>query len=276
MAEKRNILDTLRGGLSEEFYSEKIYPILLKRFEALGEDVSKYNITISDDKKSLVITTKEFKDIKAESFHGNSAMLYLGLTDGQVYCTHITQAYNHRNELRYGWMTHIGEQVFTDAVSHIYDMDGTKVYNSWYSDDAVLVTQGDGFASTEEMLESTRPTFEEGKMTDLPRNQYAPFTNYWERYAGTSVYREHGRSPIHGEYSELGVTFDGKLEDKTYVQESYGRFAYHRSLPITEEEIVQEMERLRNESYNEETNEFNETRFRNGLSDFEAEARREY
>ena len=52
MADKTNILDTLRENLADEFFSEAIYPHLLKRFEALGEDISIYDITIADDKKS--------------------------------------------------------------------------------------------------------------------------------------------------------------------------------------------------------------------------------
>lgn len=277
MADKTNILDTLRENLADEFFSEAIYPHLIKRFEALGEDISIYDITIADDKKSLVITTKDRgDDINDEHFYGSAGSLYLGLDDGQVYCTHITQQYNHKNELRYGWMTHIGEQVFTDAVSYVYGLDGKKTYNSWYSDDAVLVSERNRFDSTADLLASTRPSFEKGKMTELPRNQFAPFTNYWERYAGTSVYREHGRSPIHGEYSEIGVTFDGHIEDQTFVRESYGRLYYHKSLPTTETELAKEMDRLRSECYNEETHEFNETRFRDGLRDFEASLTREY
>lgn len=152
-------------------------------------------------------------------------------TNADISVIAIKKSYAPQNELRYGWMTEVGLNMFTDARSAIFDKDGLCTYESWYSDENKYY-EVSGDKSTEYIMEAikkTTPKYDEkGTMIGGPESSFRPFTNINERIGKTRVIHRHGRSPINGEYSQVGVKYnaDGNEKEEYFLEENNGKVYY--------------------------------------------------
>ncbi len=178
--------------------------------------------------------------------------------------------YNPNVELRNGFREEVALNVFTKSRSFVFDEDDLLVYSSSFSDDNKYVGKNDmplDYSETtlKEYFKETTPIYDKGRIARPPKDSYQPFTNQRERYGKTSVIREFGRSPIHGEYSDIKITFDDNSRDDIKVlEESYGTFYRKgREMKVSDEE---EIVRILDESFKEsqETG-FDEIDFRESL-----------
>ena len=146
-------------------------------------------------------------------------------------------------ETRYGIRDQVSLNMFSTVNSYVFDENGTMLYNSWYSDENRYFGSDNmpipvDKDSLKEYFKQTSPKYKDGKYFTGPESAYRPFNNIWERYGKTSVYHQHGRNPIKGEYSMIGVyglDMDGVREHEL-LQESYGTI-YSRNGDVEIEDI---------------------------------------
>lgn len=271
-----NLLETIKTKINPLFFKDEILSEINKTLKDF--DIKDAEVIISNDGNRVEIK-HPMKELSENTHTSNVSNAVLEINDtNEVSISSISQSYCYRNEVRYGWMQRVGYEVFTQSISKIIDSDGLKLYSSWFSDEAKLEDpEGKRYSSTEELLKDTCPTIENGILKDLPHSMTAPFTNYWKRYEKSNVYRDWGRSPINGEYSNVGITFNGKMEDKDIVKSNYGRTYYQsRKICAPEEDIIKELQILFDESYDKKTNSFDEHNFYYGLEQFQNSVNAKY
>lgn len=178
--------------------------------------------------------------------------------------------YDPTYELRYGFREEVGLDIFTKSRSFVFDEDDMLVYSSSFSDDnkyygIYKMPLDYSPASLEEYFKETSPIYEKGRIVRSPESSYQPFRNERERYGKTAVIREFGRSPIHGEYSEVKLTFDDNSHDDIRVlEESYGSYYYQgREIKTADEkEIIETLDETFKESVDKG---FDELEFRDAI-----------
>lgn len=274
--EEKNLLDSLKGKINSLFYKNEIIVQINKLIGDFSLEDAQITINNNGNHVEIKYPLKELNENNHTSQTG-SVMLDIN-ENNQISISTISQSYCYRNEVRYGWMQRVGYEVFTQSNSLILDNNGVKQYSSWFSDEARIEDpEGKRYSSTKELLKDTCPTIEKGILKELPRTMYAPFSNYWQRYENSNVYREWGRGPIHGEYSKIGITFNDKLSDIEIIKESYGRTYYQsRKICANEEDVISKLQELFKESYNPSTNKFDDHNFYYGLQQYQDEVNAEY
>ena len=277
MTESANFsLESLKGKINPLFFKNEIF----SKISELLKDFKVENIQVRVSKNGnhveieYPITTL---DKTTHSSNTNIATLDIN-ENNEVSISTISQSYCYRDEVRYHFMQRVGYEVFTQSNSLILDSNGLKLYSSWFSDEAKIEDpEGTRYSSTQELLMDTRPTIENGVLKDLPNTTYAPFSNYWQRYKNSNIYRDWGRSPINGEYSNIGITFNEKMKDIHVIKTSYGRTYYqNRRICANEEDIIRELQSLFNESYDKNNNIFDDHNFYYGLQQYQDEVNAEY
>ena len=166
------------------------------------------------------------------------------------------KVYAPNSELRYGFMTNVGLDMFTQTYSYIYDQKERLLYQSFFSDDNKYYGSNNmplvfNKEALQEYFADTNPIYDKGHLISLPNSMYQPFSNIWQRYGETNVVREYGRDPIQGEYSEIKITFDDdSYKDIHLLCERYGQiFSQGREMKLNNlEEIINEIERIYQES----------------------------
>ncbi len=143
--------------------------------------------------------------------------------------------------------------ILTRSKSIVFDEDDLIVYRSSFIDDNETFGSFNSGAldysenSLKEYFEETTPIYNQGRIMYSAKSASQPFVDEWERYGKTHVVRDHGRTPIHGEYSDVLVTFEDPTQsDIKLLKESYGQF-YLEGKTITldnEQEIVDTIENL--------------------------------
>ena len=137
--------------------------------------------------------------------------------DTSIYA--VKKDYSPHDEVRYGWMTRVGEYIYTEARTMIFDKNGQWKYRSRFADENRYF-DGD-LRSIEDVvtaMQETTPTYDKkGMIVKGPEHSYAPFTDVQERITKRIIH-EHGRSPIDGEYSYVCAELDSKDGRKRYSQ----------------------------------------------------------
>lgn len=134
--------------------------------------------------------------------------------------------YSPNYQMINGFNESAGIDIFTEINSYVYN-ENMKVYSSWYSDDNKYF----GFEiknlpsdkeSIAKYIEETSPKYKNGILISGAKKAYQPFTDIWQRYGNTNVIRKYGRSPINGEYSKIGITFDNDMLNQMLLEENHG------------------------------------------------------
>ena len=159
---------------------------------------------------------------------GDFALLKISrnTTNNDISVIAISKNYNPQYELRYGYRTEVGLNMFTDASSAIFDENGLCIYHSWYSDDNKYCDFSDerSLDYIKTAIKKTTPKYDKkGMIAEDPESSYRPFINIWERIGKTRVIHSHGRTPIVGEYSDVGVIYsdNGKEKEKYFLKENH-------------------------------------------------------
>lgn len=277
MAEtEKTLLDCLRDKINPLFFKDEIFCKISELLKNFKIDDVQIILTKNGNHVEIKYPLMELNETNNSS-HMDNAILDIN-ENNEISISTISQSYCYRNEVRHGWMQRVGYEVFTQSNSLILDSNGLQMYSSWFSDEANIEDpDGNRYSSTEELLKDTCPTVENGILKELPHTMSAPFSNYWQRCGKSNVYKEWGRGPIHGEYSKLGITFNGKLADKDIIKTSYGRTYYqNRKICAQEEDVIKELRTLFNETYDKTTNTFDEHNFYYGLQQYQDEVNAEY
>ena len=131
----------------------------------------------------------------------------------------VKKDYSPHDEVRYGWTTIVGEYIYTEAKTMIFDKNGQWKYRSRFADenryyDKELRSIDDVLTAMQE----TTPTYDKnGMLVRSANSSYAPFTDVQDRIT-ERVIHEHGKSPIDGEYSYVCAELDTKDGRKKYSQ----------------------------------------------------------
>lgn len=144
-------------------------------------------------------------------------------------------------------------ELLTRSKSIVFDENDLIVYRSSFIDDNESFGSFNSGAldysenSLKEYFEETTPIYNQGRIMYSAKTASQPFIDEWERYGKTNVVRDHGRTPIHGEYSDILVTFDDPTQsDLKLLKESYGQF-YLEGKTITmdnEQEIIEAIDSM--------------------------------
>ncbi len=143
--------------------------------------------------------------------------------------------------------------ILTRSKSIVFDENDLIVYRSSFIDDNETFGSFNSGAldysenSLKEYFEETTPIYNQGRIKYSAKTVSQPFIDEWERYGKTNVVRDHGRTPIHGEYSDILVTFEDPTQsDIRLLKESYGHF-YLEGKTVTmdnEQEIVDIIDKM--------------------------------
>ena len=217
--DRENILEYLRV----KYEHLPCYPQILKHVET----TLKEHLNFQLDENELGVTIKSIID---NVERGSFALIKINKdpTNDDISVISVKKEYNPQNEVRYGWMTEVGLNMFTDASSAIFDKNGLCLYRSWYSDENKYhdVPEDKTPDSIMTAISKTTPKYNsKGAFVEDPESSYRPFTNIWERVDKTRVIHRHGRSPINGQYSDVGIVYtaDGKEKEEYFLQENHGR-----------------------------------------------------
>ena len=134
--------------------------------------------------------------------------------------------YSPNYQLINGFNENAGIDMFTEINSYVYN-ENMRVYSSWYSDDnkyygSEIKNLPSDKQSITKYIEETSPKYKNGIFISGAKKAYQPFIDIWQRYGNTNVIRKYGRSPINGEYSKIGITFDNDMFDQLLLEENNG------------------------------------------------------
>ncbi len=214
---KNRIMELVNDEPLKSFLGKEI----IKKINTQISEFGDYEIRFKDDVLRIYTEIKEglrgeYLEIAASKNKENNYRNIL-ITKRQ---------YEPNCEEKNGIQTQISVDLFTEISSDVYNND-KKMYSSWYSDDNVCFGVGmknipDDKESIAKYFEETSPKYQNGILISGPKNSYAPFFNFWQRYGNTNVFRSYGRTPMSGKYSEIGITFDNNERDQKLLEESYG------------------------------------------------------
>ena len=218
--DRENILEYLESN----YRHLPCYPQLLEYAEKSLKD----NLEFQLDGNELGVTIKSIIE-NAERGTFGLVKITRNPESGDMSIISVRKEYSPQNEVRYGFMTEVGLNMFTDANSAVFDKDGVCTYTSWFSDEnkyyETAENQDKDYIMT--AIKKTTPKYDsKGKFVEGPESSYRPFTNIQERINNTRVIHRHGRSPINGEYSDVGVIYkgdDGKEKEQYFLKENHGK-----------------------------------------------------
>lgn len=260
-----NVLDSLRGQINPVFFNNQITNKL-----QFNVDFSQYAVTVSNSGNTVNVAPKRLNTPDGIPHRVDFIEFGYNPTSRTVYYNVVSQSYCiHQN--RYPVSPEPYAEVFVQSSSEVIKLDGTTQYTSWYSDEARVHQPTIDLANINlaQLLANTSPLFNEGVMIESPIYAYAPFSSFSERYPGTHVVREYGRNPMHGEHSNIGITFDREnISNFLPVKESYGRLAFYGdSIPVETEELVEKMEEIYGQTFDGQN--FDQDEFTRKLLDYQ-------
>ena len=238
-------LEQILQYLKEKYENLPCYPQILSYAERALKNWQKFKV---DEKDDGVRISSIIDEIERGSF--GLLRVREDKETGEISVISIKKEYMPQYELRYGWSTEVGLNMFTDSSTATFDKDGLRTNGTWYSDeDKYYQLEEKSVEGIAKAIKDTSPKYDErGVIVGNPESSYRPFTNIWERIGKTRVVHRHGRSPIDGEYSDVGVTYkneDGKEEEKYFLSENQGRvYQEGRGWFGTLEEVASQIEPL--------------------------------
>lgn len=165
----------------------------------------------------------------------------------------VKKDYSPQYEIRYSFRQMVGLNIFTQAYNYVFNKNEQLISSSNFTDENKYYGNNnidilkDDVASIKKYIDDTTPKYIDGYYVENPKSCYAPFVNTWNRYMGTHVYKNSGRSPINGEYSSIGITFDDeKNRDIDLLSESNGQiYKEGRKMKIENaDEIIAKLEEI--------------------------------
>lgn len=200
------------------------YPQLLE----YAEKSLKNNFEFQLDKNELGVTIKSIIENPERGSFG-VVKITRNPESGDIGIISVKKEYAPQNEVRYGFMTEVGLNMFTDANSAVFDKDGVCTYTSWFSDENKYYKTAEHKDTDyiQTAIKETTPKYDsKGKFVNGPDSAYRSFTDIQERITKTRVIHRHGRSPINGEYSDVGVIYKddaGKEKEQYFLHENHGK-----------------------------------------------------
>lgn len=239
-------VDEIKNKSNCIFFNDINQERVNKIFSLFEKERSKVNVSITPDGNEIYLGLKnELNDC--------NGFIKLGIVSyneetNEVSLVFITKEYNDAYENNLS----VGLAVLTSAKSEIYDEFGVKIYESTYSDEVILIDD-----NIDEMVTVTTPIYSQGRMVEEPLLVYKPFINVWERYKNTHVYHEHGKSPIKGDFSDIGIQYDINEDKIKLISDIRGSFIYSNEfLPGSEDDIVIMLEDAYKKTYDMESDDF--------------------
>lgn len=204
------------------------YPQILEYAEKVLREQNKFEL---DEREEGVIIRSIISDIERGTY--GLLRVYKDRETGDVSVISVEKDYSPQYEVRHGFRTEVGINMFTVANSAVFDRDGRFSYRSWYSDENKYceVPEAKSMESLLKTIQETTPKYDKkGILKDGPSSAYRPFTDIVERIGKTRVVHNYGRSPIEGEYSKVGVVYQGGKGEKEayFLSENHGQVYLQR------------------------------------------------